>query len=355
MYSTCLLCADSLGTNTVLETLPVGRRVAFDPTKGRLWVVCPGCARWNLVPFDNRLESIDSCERLFRDTRVRFSTGSIGIARLPEGLELVRIGPALRPEFAAWRYGRELLRRRRGIQFGVPRGHSGIATVLSDVATMFGTLLMLPFLDDAIGARHAVRPVRLVRDPHTDKLLRVRALALVRSVLSRHEGEWSLEVPYRSEVDLHLGDDPLAITSIRDFPSVGFFRGAQFHDGLSRVLPTLERARPTAAMVQEATRLLERTTDDPNLLYGYVAGRPIRLETRGEFPLLDVAPEIRLALEMAAHEETERRALEGELTLLEREWRDAERLAAISDALSVPALVEAEFGTRSKGGADAPA
>jgi hypothetical protein len=107
--------------------------------------------------------------------------------------------------------------------------------------------------------------------------------------------------------------------------------------------------------VQEATRLLERTTDDPNLLYGYVAGRPIRLETRGEFPLLDVAPEIRLALEMAAHEETERRALEGELTLLEREWRDAERLAAISDALSVPALVEAEFGTRSKGGADAPA
>ena len=113
MYSTCLLCADSLGTNAVLETLPVGRRLAFDPAKGRLWVVCPGCARWNLVPFDNRLEAIDECERCFRDTRVRFSTGTIGMARMPDGTELVRIGEALRPEFAAWRYGRELLRRRR--------------------------------------------------------------------------------------------------------------------------------------------------------------------------------------------------------------------------------------------------
>jgi hypothetical protein len=299
------------------------------------------------VPFEGRFEAIEDCERRFRDTAVRFSTGSIGIARLSEGLELVRIGEALRPEFAAWRYGRELLKRRRGgLAFGVPRGHTGIATILSDVATMVGTLVMLPFLDDAVGARHAVRSVRLVRDPHTGNLLRVRALALVRSVLTRHDGAWSLEVPYRSEVDLHLGDDPLAITSIRDFPSVGFFRGSQLHDGLTRVLPTLERARPTEGMVQEATRLLERATDDPDVLYSYVAGRPIRFETRGEFPLLDVAPEIRLALEMAAHEDTERRALAGELTLLEREWRDAERLAAISDALSVPGSIEADFQER---------
>jgi hypothetical protein len=351
MYSTCLLCADSLGTNAVLETLPVGRRVAFDPAKGRLWVVCPGCARWNLVPFDSRFLAIEDCERHFRDTHVRFSTGTIGIARLPEGLELVRIGPALRPEFAAWRYGRELLKRRRGgMSFGVPRGHTGIATVLSDLATMIGTLVMLPFLDDAVGARHAVSSVRLVRDPHTGNLLRVRALALVRSMLTRHDGAWSLEVPYRSEVDVTLGDDPLAVTSIRDFPSVGFFRGSQIHDGLSRVLPTLERTRPTEGMVREATRLLERTTDDPDLLYSCVAGRPLRFETRGEFPLVEVAPEVRLALEMTAHEETERRALAGELTLLEREWRDAERLAAISDALSVPASIEAEYQARSHGG-----
>jgi hypothetical protein len=40
-----------------------------------------------------------------------------------------------------------------------------------------------------------------------------------------------------------------------------------------------------------------------------------------------------LALEMALHEESERRALEGELALLEAAWRDAEQLANIADAL----------------------
>lgn len=43
----------------------------------------------------------------------------------------------------------------------------------------------------------------------------------------------------------------------------------------------------------------------------------------------------RLALEMALHEEHERRALEGELWLLERAWREAEEIAEISDNLLV--------------------
>lgn len=40
-----------------------------------------------------------------------------------------------------------------------------------------------------------------------------------------------------------------------------------------------------------------------------------------------------LALEMALHEESERRALDGELALLEAAWRDAEELAQIADAI----------------------
>jgi hypothetical protein len=44
------------------------------------------------------------------------------------------------------------------------------------------------------------------------------------------------------------------------------------------------------------------------------------------------------ALEMALHEEQERRALEGELAALEAMWRQAEEIAAIADALpAVPA------------------
>jgi hypothetical protein len=44
----------------------------------------------------------------------------------------------------------------------------------------------------------------------------------------------------------------------------------------------------------------------------------------------------RLAVEMALHEEQERRALEGELWLLERRWKEAEEIAAISDNLLLP-------------------
>jgi AmiR/NasT family two-component response regulator len=48
---------------------------------------------------------------------------------------------------------------------------------------------------------------------------------------------------------------------------------------------------------------------------------------------------VRLALEMAAHEERERRALEGELAELERAWKEAEEIAAIADDLLLPGSV----------------
>src|SRR6476661_6657816 len=104
MYSRCMFCNLPLGANEVLEIFPVGRRLAFDSAKGRLWVVCRFCERWNLSPLDERWEAIEACERLFHDTRLRVSTDNIGLARLHEGLELVRIGAPQRPEFAAWRY-----------------------------------------------------------------------------------------------------------------------------------------------------------------------------------------------------------------------------------------------------------
>src|SRR5262245_15731971 len=112
MYRACLFCHADLGDNVSIEHLPIGRRIAFDAAQGRLWVVCRKCERWNLTPFDDRWEAIEECERLFRATRARFSTDEIGLARLREGTELVRIGEPLRPEFAAWRYGDQFGRRR---------------------------------------------------------------------------------------------------------------------------------------------------------------------------------------------------------------------------------------------------
>src|SRR3954469_7569708 len=97
----------------MIERFPVGRRIAFDAAKGRLWVVCTHCRRWNLSPIEERFEAIEDCERLYRGTSVRVSTDNIGLARMKDGLELVRVGAPLRPEFAAWRYAGQFLGRRQ--------------------------------------------------------------------------------------------------------------------------------------------------------------------------------------------------------------------------------------------------
>ena len=112
MYSTCLFCHRDLGRNEAIELFPIGRRLAFDADRGRLWVICRRCERWNLSPLELRWEVVEACERRFRDTRTRVSTDNIGLARLPEGLDLVRIGRPNRPEFAAWRYGDQFGKRR---------------------------------------------------------------------------------------------------------------------------------------------------------------------------------------------------------------------------------------------------
>src|SRR3954464_6409555 len=112
MYTTCLFCHSDLGSNEVIESFPIGRRLAFDAAHGRLWVVCRKCERWNLTPLEERWEAIEQCERLFSATRLKVSTDNIGLSRLREGLELVRIGSPQRPEMAAWRYGDQFGRRR---------------------------------------------------------------------------------------------------------------------------------------------------------------------------------------------------------------------------------------------------
>ena len=59
MYSTCIFCHSHLGANASVEHFPVGRRLAFDVSRGRLWVVCRKCERWNLTPLEERWEAVE--------------------------------------------------------------------------------------------------------------------------------------------------------------------------------------------------------------------------------------------------------------------------------------------------------
>ena len=85
MYSTCIFCHAALEANDTIEHFPIGRRLAFDSERGRLWVVCRRCRQWNLTPTEERWEAIEECERQYRDTRLRVSTDHIGLARLASG------------------------------------------------------------------------------------------------------------------------------------------------------------------------------------------------------------------------------------------------------------------------------
>ena len=61
MFKTCMFCTRPLGTNEVIEHFPVGRRLAFDAERGRLWVVCRKFERWNLSPLEERWEAVEMC------------------------------------------------------------------------------------------------------------------------------------------------------------------------------------------------------------------------------------------------------------------------------------------------------
>lgn len=63
--------------------------------------------------------------------------------------------------------------------------------------------------------------------------------------------------------------------------------------------------------------------------------------------LNQIPKDARLALEMATQEEAERAAMEGELTLLEAAWQQADEIAGIADNLLIPRETE-EFIEREK-------
>lgn len=123
MYRHCIFCAGALGANDSIEEFPVGRALAFDGWRGRLWVICPRCKRWNLAPIELRWEAVERAEKIFRDTALKVQAERIGLAELRDGTRLVRVGDAVPGELAAWRYGRELRARRwrfwMDIGFGV--------------------------------------------------------------------------------------------------------------------------------------------------------------------------------------------------------------------------------------------
>jgi hypothetical protein len=292
---------------------------------------------------DERWEAIEECERIFRETAVRVHTENIGLAVVYELLDLIRIGAPLRQELAIWRYANELRGRRRRAflragaraadRFGWMMGAGGLLG--AGVAILAGT----PFAI-GVGMMAGAGSEELWREVGPDRIERFlgRVIAKVRIntldysyVRTRHvpelrvaqyEGDWRLELPHSVGWKGYQGEEAMSILGVMLPIANGF--GASRSQVLQAVRE-LEDAGTAEAYIEEIAQRLKES--------GY-SGSGV-----GSYPM-----PTRLALEMAAHEETERQALRGQLKWLERRWREADSLAEIADNLFATPTAESVVG-----------
>lgn len=345
MYSTCIFCHAPLGANDAIEHFPVGARLAFDADRGRLWVICGGCARWNLSPLDERWEAIEDAERVFRRTRLRVTTDNIGLARLPDGTQLVRIGAPLRPEFAAWRYGTRFATRRFNTAIVV--GSAAAAAVLTAIAV--GPLLMPALTAGAISIVAVPGITSAMGVPPMVAALATRDYLLHDRVIARFKrGRRVLTVRARHvrDAEFHMAGDHPTLRLPHD-GGWAYCHGAEALHMARVLLVGANRFGASTARVHDAVARIERAGDASSYLrtasrvVEWREGRVMSvLNGMRQLGVLHLSTTESLALEMAMHEESERRALEGELLLLADAWRDAEEIASIADGLLPPAGFE---------------
>ncbi len=354
MYSTCLFCHANLGSNQVLEAFPIGGRLAYDPEKGRLWALCKRCGRWNLSPLEERWEALEDCEGLFRATKLRASTDNIGLARLADGTDLVRIGRPQLPEFAAWRYGKQFAPRYRRTLLVESLAHVGLigAVVAAPNALVITIPAVALYLGGAI--TYAYRKEWRV-------VARVDTPSGATSIIRGHHLKSARVTP-----DNEGADDARWILSTRADGEDVKLRGEHATWLVGKILARINHVGGGETVLNDAVARLEHEGGS-NALFHHIAEKPPYeksawarwwYETGGAAgaisqpgTLQSMPAADRLALEMASHEEAERRAMEGELKALEAAWREAEEIAEISDSLLLPPGTE-EFLERHRRSSD---
>jgi hypothetical protein len=365
MYRACLHCAAALGANEAIEAFPIGRSLAFDEARGRLWVICPSCRRWNLVPMDRRWEAIEGCARAFADTPRRYGTGEIALARLADGTSLVRVGAPLLPEYAAWRYGDQVAERRRksiarGLAFGALAA-GGVAVAVPALATagsiagfvggigfsLFQGLVITGALRASGGASGlALKPVAIQDEAGLWVVPAKNTGYRFVADPSKPEG-WGLRLNafgFMPSPPSYL-DQAFRNTGLMTGPAITI-GGERGLTALRRLLPRVNAAGAPGRRIATAVDVIEEAGAPADFLPHLARNlRPyITRQVFGDSGEITALPaEIRLAMEMAVHDELEREALEGELARLEDAWREAEAIAAIADRLLTPAPVQAKL------------
>ncbi|MEJ2540779.1 MAG: hypothetical protein P8188_12555, partial [Gemmatimonadota bacterium] len=309
-------------------------RIAFDPVRGRLWVVCGHCFRWNLQPVEERDPALYELERAARDVGV-VVTSTAHVTLLHAGRTLlVRVGAARLPERAWWRYGGELRRRRAA--FG------SAASKLT--AYTFGTLQKLVEL---LGLGDGDVRIHWDDDPMAD-IIRWRRFGWAawrgrescpycQSTLRAlpYELSWWVYPLRDSEGRLELGV-PCSRCDPWTPEHVHRIRGRTAEAVLSRVLAYQNVAGASEGLLRNASRAIEEVGSPEAYARDAV--------DRGQ-SLWKLGPTGAVALEIAVNETAESRAPTGVAGELEFLWRREEALARIMDEELTPLRVlEAHLG-----------
>lgn len=351
MYNACISCSNALGGNHVLDSLPVGSAVAFNPGVGRAWVICPHCGRWNLLPFDERWEALEEMEQVYQRGRVREQGDGIGLAVWGR-FRLVRIGDAPTGELASWRYGRRLARRRL---INTRRDHLGGLLIVAPVVAGSAAVPFLPMglplawlLPAAAGAglalsvparwrwrRGALRPLLIAGDAAAEGGIVVRQVDTLAGRLEPGQG---------TEVAAVLESDPLDSirrkvrwnTGVRLLERPLRFEGELARRLLSRMVLSTNRHGATEAEVDAAMVEVSRAGGGAEYVRKMAksrAGMGSTARSRPPGAARLPTPIESLALEMSLHEDLERAALQNDLRRLKKAWVEAEAIARIADAL----------------------
>ncbi len=327
MFNRCLVCATPFEANDELEYAPNGRRLAFDPSRGRLWAVCRTCRRWSLMPIEERWEALEELEKITVDrARLLSQTDNISLMRAG-ALEIIRVGQARLTEEAWWRYGKELASRKRTWdKMGVAGTLAAGAVVAGGWAaggiSMVGVWLLMSHGGDTL--RDGARWLRFGGSAWRGRQRCASCGHEVRAVAFRDRTSLGL-FPAQGSGQLEL---------IARCPACGLYRDAGLHltgeeadRTLRRVLAYHHFAGASEQRVFKATRLIQEAGSAQDLA---------RIVVRDGKRLGELARTGGIALEIAANESTEQHLLGLEVADLEAHWRREEELASIIDGELTP-------------------
>ncbi|MDA0328740.1 MAG: hypothetical protein O2958_07000 [Gemmatimonadetes bacterium] len=327
MYTRCLVCATPFEANEELQHLPHGRRLAFDPKRGRLWAVCRTCRSWSLTPIEDRWEALEELEKLATDrAKLLSQTENISLLRAGQ-LEVVRVGKAERTEEAWWRYGRELTSRKRSWdKLGVAGTLAAGAVVAGGWATggmtMLGVWLVMGHGSETV--RDGARWLRFGSSAWRGEGRCTKCDHLFRSIPFRERGA----------LGLFPTEETGKIELVARCPKCGEYRDAGLHlrgqdaeRTLRRVLAYHHFAGASEQRVVAASRLIQEAGSPRDLT---------RIVIKDGRRLGDLQRTGGIALEIAANEASEQHLLEMELAGLEAHWRREEELASIIDGELTP-------------------